>query len=133
MHTPVISATAVAVLAVLAGAAPSRSTVVAAPLAVSSSGAADTSVAARVDSLVRARVAADSFSGVVILARDGASLYRVATGVADRDTRAPNGFDTRFNLGSVDKYFTRIAVRQLQRFAPCAPVDSGPVASRTRA
>ena len=124
MHTPVISATAVAVLAVLAGAAPSRPTVVAAPRAVSSSGTADTSLAARVDSLVRARVAADSFSGVVILARDGAPLYRFATGVADRDARAPNRFDTRFNLGSVDKYFTRIAVRQLQRDGRLAMSDT---------
>ena len=69
----------------------------------------------RVDSLVRAREAADSFSGAVLLVKDGRRVYERTAGRADRATGASNRLDTRFNLGSVDKYFTRIAIRQLQR------------------
>jgi len=78
----------------------------------------------RIDSLVRARAAADSFSGAVIVARDGAVVYSGAVGQADREARAPNRLDTKFNLGSVDKYFTRIAVRQLQRDGRLAMSDT---------
>jgi len=82
------------------------------------------SLAARIDSVVRAHVAADSFSGAVIVARDGAVVYSNAVGLADRSTRAPNRLDTKFNLGSVDKYFTRIAVRQLQRDGRLSMADT---------
>lgn len=82
------------------------------------------SLAARIDSVVRAHVAADSFSGAVIVARDGAVVYSNAAGLADRSTRAPNRLDTKFNLGSVDKYFTRIAVRQLQRDGRLSMADT---------
>ncbi|HEX8385658.1 MAG TPA: serine hydrolase domain-containing protein, partial [Rubricoccaceae bacterium] len=68
----------------------------------------------RLDALTRRLAAADSFSGVVLLARDGDPIYTFTTGVADRRTGAPNRLDTRFNLASVDKFFTRVAVHQLQ-------------------
>jgi CubicO group peptidase (beta-lactamase class C family) len=68
-----------------------------------------------VDSFTRARVAMDSFSGVVVLARDDETLYSFSTGFADRAAGARNGPSTRFNLASNDKYFTRVAIRQLQQ------------------
>ena len=113
-----------ATVVLLAGGAPRQGLSAHAPRAWVSSGTADTALAKRVDSLVRARVAADSFSGVVIIARDGAPIYSIATGLADRTARTPNRLDTKFNLGSVDKYFTRIAVRQLQRDGKLAMSDT---------
>ena len=74
---------------------------------------ADSVFVARVDAFTRGRVAVDSLSGVVLLAHDGVPIYQLTSGLANRTTRALNNLDTKFNLGSVDKYFTRIAIWQL--------------------
>jgi CubicO group peptidase (beta-lactamase class C family) len=57
--------------------------------------------------------ALDRFSGVVLLARDGARVFERAYGMADREARRPNDLETAFNLGSINKVFTTIAIRQL--------------------
>ena len=56
---------------------------------------------------------ADVFSGSVLLAKDGKILYKGAFGVANKDFRAPNKVDTKFNLGSMNKMFTGVAIAQL--------------------
>lgn len=56
----------------------------------------------------------DEFSGVVVLARGGAPVWERAYGMADREARRPNNVETAFNLGSINKAFTQIAVRQLE-------------------
>jgi CubicO group peptidase (beta-lactamase class C family) len=53
------------------------------------------------------------FSGVVLVARDGKPVLEHAYGYADTDTRARNRVDTKFNLASVGKTFTAVAVAQL--------------------
>lgn len=73
---------------------------------------ADTIVAA-IDRFVRTRAEADSFSGAVLLARNGVPILRAGYGLADRDQRAPVTPDTKFNLGSIDKLITRMAIWQL--------------------
>src|SRR5262245_23211548 len=75
--------------------------------------APDTGIAARIDRLIRARADADSFSGAVLIARNGTPLLRAAYGLADRERTMPNTVETRFNLGSIDKLITRIAIWQL--------------------
>lgn len=62
---------------------------------------------------VRKQAASGSFSGVVLLAREGHPLYHEAFGVANRDTDTPNRLDTKFNLGSANKNFTAIVIGQL--------------------
>jgi CubicO group peptidase (beta-lactamase class C family) len=57
--------------------------------------------------------AADSFSGAVLLARDGKPLLRQAWNRAERGSGTPNRPETRFNLGSINKVFTRVAIAQL--------------------
>jgi CubicO group peptidase (beta-lactamase class C family) len=57
--------------------------------------------------------AAGEFSGVFLLAKDGAPLFERAYGFADREARTPNTVETAFNLGSINKLFTQIAIRQL--------------------
>jgi CubicO group peptidase (beta-lactamase class C family) len=56
---------------------------------------------------------ADSFSGAVLLARDGTPLLRQAWNRAERRFAVPNQPTTRFNLGSINKLFTRVAIAQL--------------------
>ncbi len=56
---------------------------------------------------------ADVFSGTVLLARDGVPIFQGAYGMANKDFNAPNRIDTKFNLGSMNKMFTAVAVAQL--------------------
>jgi D-alanyl-D-alanine carboxypeptidase len=58
-------------------------------------------------------VAADEFSGVVLVARNDGQLFQRAYGLASKEYNVPNRLDTKFNLGSINKLFTQIAVGQL--------------------
>lgn len=68
---------------------------------------------ATIDAFARRLAEADYFSGVVLIARDGVPVLERAYGLADRERRVPNTLDTRFNLGSMNKSFTAIAIAQL--------------------
>lgn len=56
---------------------------------------------------------ADVFSGAFLVARDGETLVARACGEADKRNHVLNSIDTRFNLGSMNKMFTAVAVVQL--------------------
>jgi CubicO group peptidase (beta-lactamase class C family) len=56
---------------------------------------------------------ADVFSGTVLLAKDGKILFSHAYGQANKDFDALNRVDTKFNLGSMNKMFTSVAIAQL--------------------
>jgi len=68
---------------------------------------------ARVGALLDEQAKADLFSGVVLLAHDGEVLLHEARGLASSEYQAANRPDTRFNLGSINKLFTRVAIGQL--------------------
>jgi D-alanyl-D-alanine carboxypeptidase len=68
---------------------------------------------ARVRAVLDERSRADQFSGVVLLAQGDQVVLREARGLASREYAVPNGTDTRFNLGSINKLFTRTAIGQL--------------------
>lgn len=70
-------------------------------------------IAQQLDAYVRKLAGADVFSGVVLLARGGQPLYAAAFGHANKDFAVPNHLDTRFNLGSMNKMFTAVAIVQL--------------------
>jgi D-alanyl-D-alanine carboxypeptidase len=55
------------------------------------------------------------FSGSVLIARHGKTLYREARGQLDRQKKVPNRIDTRYNLGSMNKMFTAVAIAQLEQ------------------
>jgi len=57
--------------------------------------------------------AEDKFSGVVLIAKNGKPIFQKAVGLADKAGKTPNRIDTKFNLGSINKLFTRIAITQL--------------------
>lgn len=56
----------------------------------------------------------DQFSGVVLLAKGEKPIFRKAYGLASKEYNIPNRVDTRFNLGSINKFLTRIAIEQLE-------------------
>jgi CubicO group peptidase (beta-lactamase class C family) len=62
---------------------------------------------------IEARASADRFSGVVLVGRGQTVALREARGFADLERRTPVVSETRFNLGSMNKMFTAVAVAQL--------------------
>jgi CubicO group peptidase (beta-lactamase class C family) len=73
----------------------------------------DEQLAERVGAVARQLAEAEIFSGAILLARNGVPFYRAAFGPASREFDAPNQADTRFNLGSMNKMFTAVAIAQL--------------------
>lgn len=68
-----------------------------------------TLVAQYLDSLAMA----DEFSGTVLIAKDGVVMFGKAYGLASKAYNVPNQLDTKFNLGSINKIFTMVAICQL--------------------
>ena len=67
----------------------------------------------RLETTVDSLTKLDQFSGVVLLARNGRPVFQRAYGFADREAKRPNAVETSFNIGSINKIFTNIALRQL--------------------
>ena len=67
----------------------------------------------QLDAMVNRLADADAFSGTVLLAKDGQVLYETARGLASKRFDVPNRIDTKFNLGSMNKMFTAVAIMQL--------------------
>lgn len=61
------------------------------------------------DELVRS----DQFSGVVLVAKEGNPIFQKAYGKADKEKNIPNQVGTKFNIGSINKTFTQLAIHQL--------------------
>lgn len=64
---------------------------------------------------VKALEANEGFSGAVLVAKGGKTLFSAAAGMADREAGAANTIETRFNLGSGNKMFTAIAIARLEK------------------
>jgi len=73
----------------------------------------DAELAAAVSAYLDKQAQADEFSGVVLVAKDGKPIFQKAYGLANKNYNAPNQLDTKFNLGSINKTFTKIAIAQL--------------------
>lgn len=68
---------------------------------------------AAIDAAVMEAAAADRFSGVVSIRRGETPWYERAVGLANREAGNPNRLDTRFNLGSIQKFFTKTVIGRL--------------------
>lgn len=55
----------------------------------------------------------DEFSGAVLIAKDGVPLMRNAYGEASKEFGVANTLETKFNIGSINKSFTGMAIAQL--------------------
>lgn len=73
----------------------------------------DADVAAAIDAYASELTARQRFSGVVLLAKSGKPFLERAFGLADRNANLANRTDTKFNIGSIGKMFTGVAVAQL--------------------
>jgi D-alanyl-D-alanine carboxypeptidase len=62
---------------------------------------------------IEALASKDQFSGAVLIAKDGVPILKQAYGLANRSFDVPNRIDTKFNLGSMNKMFTAVAILQL--------------------
>ena len=56
----------------------------------------------------------DKFSGVVLIAENNKPVFQKAYGYADREKKIPNTIEARFNIGSINKSFTHLAIDQLE-------------------
>ena len=74
---------------------------------------AETDLAATVRAELERRAQADTFSGAVLIAKEGRPLVSAAYGLADRERQVRNTVETRFRLGSMNKMFTAVAVLSL--------------------
>jgi D-alanyl-D-alanine carboxypeptidase len=52
----------------------------------------------------------DGFSGAVLLMRNGRTLFQCAYGMRNRGEALPNFIDTKFNIASIGKLFTSLAI-----------------------
>ncbi|MDQ3996289.1 MAG: beta-lactamase family protein [Gemmatimonadota bacterium] len=73
----------------------------------------DAEIVEQLKAYVERMASRDVFSGTVILAKAGKPLYSAAFGEANKDFGVRNTIDTKFNLGSMNKMFTAVAVMQL--------------------
>src|SRR4051794_32933809 len=70
-------------------------------------------IAQELNSYLSGLIAENKLSGVVLVAKDGVIVASKAAGIANKTTNAPIDLNTKFNLGSMNKMFTAVAIAQL--------------------
>lgn len=55
----------------------------------------------------------DAFSGTVLIAKGDKIIYQKAVGLSNKEQNMKNNIETKFNIGSMNKMFTGIAIAQL--------------------
>ncbi|NHI87970.1 MAG: class A beta-lactamase-related serine hydrolase [Candidatus Thorarchaeota archaeon] len=63
--------------------------------------------------LIENQVENDKFSGTVLVAKDDKIMFKEAYGMASKTFDVPNEIDTKYNIGSLNKLITKIAILQL--------------------
>ncbi len=71
-------------------------------------------LAAKVDEYMNAAVKFEKFNGRILIARAGSPIVSRSYGMANYELKVPNTPKTVFQLGSVSKQFTAMAIMQLQ-------------------
>lgn len=84
----------------------------------------DREVAAQLRAYLERLTSRDAFSGAVLVARNGTTIFSGAYGDANKDFGVRNTLDTKFNLGSMNKMFTSVAVVQLAEAGKLSLDDS---------
>jgi CubicO group peptidase (beta-lactamase class C family) len=74
----------------------------------------DAEIARRMSDLMTKLTSDDAFSGTVLIARNGKPIFARAYGLANSSYNVPNSLATRFNLASITKMFTAVAIAQLE-------------------
>ncbi len=55
----------------------------------------------------------DRFSGTILIAKDNDILYQKSVGLSNKEKNIKNNINTKFNLASMNKMFTSVAIAQL--------------------
>jgi len=80
-------------------------------------------VIAKIRSIVEGLVERNVFSGAVLVAKGSDVLYSAVAGEASKRFHVSNNIDTKFNLGSMNKMFTSVAILQLVEKGKINPDD----------
>jgi CubicO group peptidase (beta-lactamase class C family) len=94
------------------------------PLMAQATADNDAQLAAEITTLFRQQCSSDTYSGAILVARQGKVLTEAACGEASKRYHVPNNVDTRFNIASVGKMFTAVAIAQLAEAGKLAYEDS---------
>ncbi len=78
-----------------------------------SAGTSIDQIAISLEAWFKALSESDKFSGTALVAWHGEPIFSTACGLANIRWNVPNNLDTRFDLGSINKSFTKIAIGQL--------------------
>ena len=87
---------------------------IAMPVIVATAASGQGNVTARIDSLVTAYYNEHELSGNILVADHGRVIYQRSLGYADVDEKILNNDQTAFQIASVSKIFTSIAILQLE-------------------
>ena len=77
-----------------------------------------------VQSYLDSLAADNKLSGVVLVAKDGVTIASKAAGTANKATGTAIDLNTKFNLGSMNKMFTAVAIAQLAQAGKLAFTDT---------
>ncbi|MBV9718363.1 MAG: beta-lactamase family protein [Candidatus Eremiobacteraeota bacterium] len=91
--------------------------------AAGAQGTSDKQLAGDMQSTLSSLASADKFSGAALLARGDSILFQGAYGYAERSFGVKNAVDTKFNIGSMGKMFTGVAILQLAQAGKLALDD----------
>src|SRR5438045_4282280 len=80
--------------------------------------------AKELDGYLNTLVAENKLSGVVLVAKDGVAVASKAAGIANKTTKAPIDLNTKFNLRSMNKMFTAVAIAQLAQAGKLSFTDT---------
>jgi CubicO group peptidase (beta-lactamase class C family) len=80
---------------------------------IASAQRAPTDAAARIDTFLQRAATFHQFNGAALVADHGQIVYEKAFGLANMEWRVPNTTDTRFEIASMTKPMTAIAIMQL--------------------
>lgn len=73
----------------------------------------DTELATQIQIFVEDQVSTGQFSGALLVTHESRIVFQDAYGLASKAFNVPNQLDTKFNLGSMNKMITAVAVAQL--------------------
>jgi len=66
-----------------------------------------------IDKYLKAEAENDLFSGAILVAKNGETVYQGAFGYAQKEGKILNRIDTKFSIGSIGKTFTAVLIMQL--------------------
>ncbi len=74
----------------------------------------NTTISMAIDNYLTSVTAEGNFSGAILVAHEGAVIFKKAYGLASYELNVPNTVSTKFRIASMTKQFTAVSILQLQ-------------------